>query len=154
MAKKRTFKEFKQGIYKPNNSEKCLNRTPIVYRSMLECRTFRFFDNSPSVLKWGSELFPIQYMKGDKPARYWVDIYAEMKIGDEVKKFIFEVKPEKQTISPKPSKNKKRSTVVYEQTMWYINNQKWDAARAWAIKNGLEFKIITEKDVENLEGRK
>jgi hypothetical protein len=77
-----------------------------------------------------------------------------MKIGDEVKKFIFEVKPEKQTISPKPSKNKKRSTVVYEQTMWYINNQKWDAARAWAIKNGLEFKIITEKDVENLEGRK
>lgn len=153
MAKKRTFREFKQGIYKPTNKEKCLNTTPVVYRSMLECRAFRFFDNSSNVIKWGSELFPINYHKPgeNRNARYFVDIYAEMKIGEEIKKYIIEIKPYKQTLAPVANNKKKQSTILYENIQFAINSAKWEAAEKWAEKRGIIFLKITEKNIEQLE---
>lgn len=151
MAKKRTFREFKQGIYKPTYKEKCVNKEPVVYRSMLECRAMRFFDNSPNVLKWGSETVIIPYKKMDRMARYFVDIYAEMKIGEEVKKFLIEIKPFSQTQKPIPNNRKKKSTILYESLQWAINSAKWEAAEKFAKLKGMTFLVITEKNIEQLE---
>ncbi len=162
MAKKRTFKEFKQGIYKPTNREKCLNKVPVVYRSFLEARLFRVLDRSSNVLEWSSEQVIIPYKNPVKSAqegetvysRYFVDVYMKMTIGEEVKKFIVEIKPFAQTQPPKPSKKKKTSTVIYENAQWSVNQAKWEAARKWAEKKGMDFLIITEKNIEILEQRK
>lgn len=151
MAKKRTFREFKQGIYRPTHKEKCLNKEPVVYRSMLECRAMRFFDNSANVIKWGSEIVIIPYKKFDRMARYFVDIYAEMKIGDQIKKFIFEIKPFSQTKEPVASNRKKQSTILYENKQYAINTAKWEAATKFATLKGMEFGLLTEKNIEQLE---
>ena len=48
-------KRFHQGVYKPQNPEKCLT-TECVFRSGLELKFFRFLDSNPNVIKWGTEL--------------------------------------------------------------------------------------------------
>ena len=147
--------EYKQGIYKPTNKAKCVNKAPVVYRSWLEARLFRFLDNSPSVLEWGSEVVVIPYFKSieNRMARYYMDVYAKMKIGENVKKFLIEVKPHKFTLPPVPGR-KAMKTVIYENTQWSINQDKWKFAQKWAEMNKYEFMIITEKNIEKLEGRK
>lgn len=162
MSKKRTYREFRQGIYKPVNKEKCLNKSPIVFRSFLEARLFRILDSNPSVLKWSSEETVIPYVhpiktqeSGQKTyARYFVDVFMEMKIGDEIKRFIVEIKPFKQTEKPEVNNRKKPSTILYENAMYSINMAKWTAAKAWAKKKNMEFMIITEKNIDYLEGKK
>lgn len=162
MAKKaRTYREFRQGIFKPSNKEKCINTTPVIYRSYLEARLFKILDSNPNVLHWSSEETIIPYVHpiktkqtGQKTfARYFVDVFLEMKIGENVKKFIVEIKPEKQTQKPVKSSKKKTSTIIYENTMYAINIAKWEAATAYAKKKGMEFLIITEKNIDSLEGK-
>jgi len=65
-----------------------------------------------------------------------------------VKKMIVEIKPENQLNPPKPQK---RVTTAYKNKCmaWIINDAKWKYAEAFAEKNGMEFKIITEKFLKN-----
>ena len=58
-----------------------------------------------------------------------------------------EIKPSKQTVPPVVKKSKKRSTMLYEQKTYVKNRAKWDAAEKWAKKKGVEFKILTEKEL-------
>jgi len=44
-------------------------------------------------------------------------------------------------------KYKRRKTMLYEQRTYVINRAKWDAAEKWASKKGIEFKILTEKEL-------
>jgi hypothetical protein len=55
MAKKRTYREFKQGLYKPQNPSTCLNKTPPEYRSGLERKLMLVLDKNPNVVQWSSE---------------------------------------------------------------------------------------------------
>lgn len=161
MAKKRTYREFRQGIFKPLNKEKCLNKTPVIFRSYLEARLFKILDSNPNVINWSSEQTIIPYVHpirtkqtGQKTfARYFVDVYMEMKIGEANKKFIVEIKPHSQTLPPVISKKKKESTILYENSMYAINTSKWEAATAYAKKKGYTFLIITEKNLDFLEGK-
>jgi hypothetical protein len=66
-----------------------------------------------------------------------------------VKKYFIELKPYSQTIEPKVSKRKKQITMLYESKQWAKNQAKWKAATDFAKKNGWEFHILTEKDIEN-----
>lgn len=158
---KRTYREFRQGIFKPLNKDKCANTTPVIFRSYLEARLFKILDSNPNVLKWSSEETVIPYVHpiktkatGQKTyARYFVDVFMEMKIGDEVKKYIVEIKPESQTKKPVVNNKKKPSTILYENSMYAINTAKWEAAKAYANKKGMEFLIITEKNIDFLEGK-
>ena len=157
MAKKRTFREFRQGIFKPLNSDKCLNKTPIVFRSNLELKLFKILDLNENIIKWSSEMVIIPYKKPgplEKMSRYFVDIYMEIKMGNDVKKFIIEVKPEKQTKPPKYTKKAKQSTVLYANLEWAVNQAKWEQAKKWASSRNMEFLIITENNIDFLEGRK
>jgi glycerate-2-kinase len=70
-----------------------------------------------------------------------------LKEGNIIKKYLIEIKPSSQTRTPKASKNKKASSLLYEQTQWIVNQAKWEAAKAYAKKRGFEFIILTEKEL-------
>lgn len=146
------FKQFKQGIYKPLNSKKCLNTTPVEYRSKMEFRLMRICDKNPKVLEWSSEhvVIPYKHPIKDKVCRYFVDMYIKLQTPTGVKDFLVEVKPFSQTQQPKPGR-KKQTTVVYEATQYIINTAKWEAARQYAKNNNMEFILISEKELKAME---
>ena len=46
-----------------------------------------------------------------------------------------------------------RFRVRHELAMWAINQAKWKAAKQFANNNGMKFMIITELDLETLNGK-
>lgn len=139
---------YKQGIFSPKNKLKYKGSFPIIYRSGLELKAFRYLDNNPNVITWGSESVIIPYMSphDKKIHRYFVDLVAELKSKDgTTKKLLIEVKPEKQTRPPVFSERKKQKTLIYEKYTFGINTAKWDAARAWCKAKNYTFIILNEK---------
>ena len=45
------------------------------------------------------------------------------------------------------SSRKKKSTVIYENVMYAVNQAKWAAAKKYAKKKNMEFIILTENEV-------
>ena len=158
MKPKRTYREFKQGLYKPVNKAKCLNKTPPEYRSGLEMKMMNVLDKNDNILEWSSEKVVIPYFKSSEQrvARYFVDFYFKIKIGEIIKEYIVEVKPHKQTLPPTEHGNKKKSTVMYEAVSFLNNTNKWDAARQWCLEQkrtknrDIQFIIITEKNIDTI----
>ena len=72
------------------------------YRSGLELKFFRFCDNSSNVLKWGSENIVVPYKNplDNRHHKYYVDNFVVIKEGKEIKKYLVEIKPYKQTKKP------------------------------------------------------
>jgi hypothetical protein len=140
-------RNFVQGIYKPKNPKKYIGTTP-VYRSMLELKAFRYLDNNPNVLSWGSESVVIPYKSpvDNRIHRYFVDLVAKLQCKDNtIKKLLIEIKPEKQTKPPTESARKKQKTLIYEKYQYGINMAKWDAAKNWCKAKGYTFIIMNEK---------
>jgi len=139
---------YKQGIFNPKNPNKYKGSLPIIYRSGLELKSFRYLDNNPNVLTWGSEsiVIPYQSPADGKIHRYFVDLVAALKSKDgTIKKLLIEVKPEKQTRPPTIPPNKKQKTMLYEKYQWAINQAKWDAAKNWCKAKNYLFIILNEK---------
>jgi hypothetical protein len=145
MNRKRTSR-FKQGIYRCAFPEKYKGTLPILYRSSYELKYFRWCDHNPTVISWGSEsiIIPYQNPLTGRVSRYFVDsnITVKSKNG-EFKKYLIEIKPSIQTIPPKPGKNTK--ALLRRQAEYVKNRAKWEAAKAWSVKKGYEFCILTEK---------
>jgi len=142
--------KFYQGFFKPNNREKYIGKELPIYRSGLELKFFKFLDNNEKVLRWSSEPFAIPYFDTveKRSRKYYIDNFVEIQEGTIVKKYLVEIKPHKQTIEPKATKGKKKSSLLYEQLMWINNsNDKWPAARKFAKEHDMEFIIITDKDL-------
>lgn len=137
-----------QGFYKPINPKKYVgNVNEIVYRSSYELKLFKYCDLSESVIEWGSEELWIKYYNPitERFHRYFPDAYMKVKDSSGVcKKYIVEVKPKRQTISPKTSPKKKTKTWLNEMKTYEKNIAKWDAARNFCSANNMEFKLITE----------
>ena len=142
--------KFKQGIYKPVHIEKYIGKKLPVFRSGWELKFFKWADCNENILKWGSENVIIPYLNplDNKVHRYFVDNFIIFKDrnGDS-NKFLIEIKPSKQTKRPVRSKNKKSSTMLYEQKTYVTNIAKWKAAKQWASKKGYKFLIVTEKEL-------
>lgn len=141
---------YNQGKFNPSNPAKYKGSLPIIYRSSLELKSFRWMDKNPNIISWGSESVIIPYYSpldlNKKVHRYFVDLVAHLKSKDgNIKKLLIEVKPHKQTIAPVQSPRKGKKTVLYEQTQFLINTAKWEAARAWCEKNGYTFLLLSEK---------
>jgi len=136
---------YTQGIFVPKNKEKFLG-SKAIYRSSLELRFMKFCDNNQNVVKWGSENVVIPYLNplDGKIHRYFVDNFVQIKEGEKIKRYLVEIKPSKQLLPP-TTKYRKKSNLIYEQTMYITNQAKWQAAREWCNKKGLEFIILTEK---------
>lgn len=134
----------------PKNPQKYIgNVDNIVSRSSWETKFLNWCDNNPGVLKYNSEEMIIGYIspKDNKPHRYFVDfvIMVQTRSG-EIKKYAVEIKPEAQTIPPKPKRNKKR--LLEEQITYAVNQAKWEAADKFCKKIGIEFIVLTEKHLK------
>ena len=102
-------------------------------------------DHTPSVQEWGSEEIIIPYTSpvDGKRHRYYPDFYVKVN----GKKYIVEVKPTKQTKEPKRQK-KVTKRYVTEVVTWSVNQAKWKAAKEFCRDYGMEFMLITEKELK------
>jgi hypothetical protein len=143
-------REHYQGRYRVRNPEKYVgNVKDVVFRSLWERKFMIWCDTNPSVLKWGSEIYPIQYYSkvDGKVRKYFIDFFVQIKKADgSIQNLAIEIKPFSQTQPPVRGK-KKEKTYIQECLTYQINQDKWAAAREWAKKNGFEFIILTEYDL-------
>ena len=144
-------KKFRQGIYKPINTTKYRGNDYPRFLSSWELKLFRWCDANDDVLEWSSEGIIIPYSNPitEKTSSYFPDVAIKMKVGNDVKKFLVEIKPFRETIDPKTLDRgrKKQKTIIYENLNYIKNQAKWNAAKKWCKKMGYEFTILTEKEL-------
>lgn len=136
--------------YKPKHPEKYKGDINNIWsRSSWEWKFLRWCDSNPNVLEYSSEETVIPYIcaTDQKPHRYFVD--AKIKVRNkagEIKTYLVEIKPKKQTIPPVQPKRKSKSYL--NEVMTYMKNQsKWQYASAYCKDRGYIFRIITEDDL-------
>lgn len=139
-----------KGKFKPANYIKYKgDPTNIIYRSLWELKFMRWCDLNENILEWGSEEFCLPYISpiDNRIHRYFPDFYLKLRDNQEkIKKYIIEVKPLKQVNGPKPQKTKSKKYI--SEVIEYAKNQaKWKAAEKYCKDRNMEFKIITEQDL-------
>ena len=139
-----------KGRYTPKNPKKYKgDYRNIVYRSLWERKFMVYCDNSDNILEWGSEEIIIPYLSpwDGKLHRYFPDFYIKVRqASGNIKKFIIEVKPKKQTRPPEPVQRKTKKWLNEVKT-YSINEAKWKSASEWCSNNDMEFKILTEDEL-------
>ena len=143
-----------KGKYKPQNPKKYRgDPTNIIYRSLWERKFMKYCDTRDNVLEWGSEEFCLPYRSpiDGKIHRYFPDFYVKINENGQIKKYVIEVKPKKQTIEPEVRK-KKTKGYIYEVMEYAKNQAKWNAAREFCEDRQWEFKIITEDELGIING--
>ena len=140
---------YKQGIYKPVNCAKYIGKGTPQYRSSWELKFFQWCDKNPNILEWSSETIIVPYKSpiDNRYHRYYVDNAIVLKEGHSIIKYLVEIKPYKQTLPPVASKRKKRSTVLYENRTYAVNQAKWEAADKFANVKDMKFIILTENEL-------
>lgn len=142
--------KFRQGRFNPQNPEKYLGDVRnIIYRSSWELRFLRWCDQNANIIEYGSEEFFIPYISpvDNRIHRYYPDFIIKVQHKDKsIKRYVVEVKPDKQTRPPKQGKRVTKS-FIYETKTYAVNQAKWKAAQEWCKDRLLEFKIITEKEL-------
>ena len=136
--------------YHPERPEKYVgDAKSIICRSSWERKFCRWCDLNENILKWGSEEFCIPYVSpvDRRVHRYFPDFIIQVreKTGN-VKKYVIEVKPFKQTQPPQKGKKSKK-TLITETKTYAVNQAKWKAAEEWCKDRMLEFKVITEHEL-------
>ena len=139
-----------KGRYQPNNPLKYKgNFKNIIYRSLWELKFMKYCDSNQNILEWGSEEIVVPYRSpiDNRYHRYFPDFYIKVRESTgKIKKYIIEVKPQKQCIEPKVQKKKTRS-YVYQVCEYAKNQAKWKAAEEYCMDRGLEFKVLTENEL-------
>lgn len=142
--------QFKKGIYRPDNPEKYKGVRQPVYRSSYELKFMRFLDKTDAVVEWCSEGLAIGYIHPltGRPARYFPDFLIKYRTGpNQYEIDLIEVKPKRETEAPKTHGNKKAKTILYEKKTWAVNQAKWKAAKDFCNKRDINFRLITEKEL-------
>ena len=143
--------EYQQGFFRPQYPNKYQgDPTKIVYRSSWERKAFKWCDLNSNILQWASEEFSIRYFNPatEKHHRYYPDLIVTMKeTSGDIKKYVIEIKPFRQTNPPVQSSKKKTKTFINESITYQKNMAKWNAAEAWCKDRGLIFMIITEREL-------
>lgn len=134
--------------YIPENPHKYLgNPNNIVCRSNWERKFCKYLDKNDNIIRWSSEELKIPYVSTiDKQMHhYYPDFVFEAKKEEQIETYVIEIKPKKQTIAPKPKKNKRaylNECITYE-----TNVCKWTAAQKFCNSQGWIFKILTEENI-------
>tara|TARA_B100000700_G_scaffold164110_1_gene181598 strand:+ start:131 stop:466 length:336 start_codon:yes stop_codon:yes gene_type:complete len=108
-----------------------------------------------NILEWGSEEFYIKYVSplDNRFHKYYPDFIIKVKESTgQIKTYVIEVKPQKQTRPPK-KKKKVTQSYLYECKTYAVNTAKWAAAREFCNDRKIEFKIITEQELGIYHGR-
>lgn len=135
------------GKYAPDNPEKYVgDANNIVYRSSWERRFCQYADRNEKVLRWASEEVVVPYLSpiDKKIHRYFIDFWVEVQAKDEVKKFLIEIKPSQFC---KPPQKRRSKQYLQEAAGYAVNKAKWVTASKFAKKNGMEFLVLTERDL-------
>lgn len=129
--------------FKPKNIKKYIgDYNKIICRSLWERRVCKFLDENNSIINWSSEELIIPYISpiDKKVHNYYPDFLVKFNDGQNVKTWLIEIKPAKQTILKENASKKEKIT-------WLINNAKWSSAQNYCKKHNMEFKILTEKEI-------
>ena len=133
--------------YKPSYPNKYKgDPNNIICRSSWERRFCSWCDLNENIISWGSEEFFIPYLSpvDNRVHRYFPDFIIKLKESTgQIKTYVIEVKPKRQTQPPKP-KSRVTKGFLYEAKTYAVNQAKWKAADEWCKDRMLEFKIITE----------
>ena len=136
-----------KGKYQPKNPQKYRGDvTNIIYRSLWERKFLIYCDTNENVIEYASEEICLPYRSpiDNKIHRYFPDFYIKVKESNgEIKKYLIEIKPKKQTIEPTPQKRKTKG-YIYEVYEYAKNQAKWKAAEEFCKDRQWEFKVITE----------
>jgi hypothetical protein len=142
--------KYHQGFFHPKNPQKYVGDVNnIVYRSSWELKFIQWCDRNDNILNYGSEEIRIKYYDPvkQKVRTYFPDFIIKVKEhSGEIKKYIIEIKPKKQTMPPKPGKRKTKS-YLHEVYTYATNEAKWKAASEFCKDNMIGFKIITEEEL-------
>lgn len=142
--------KYIQGRFNPRYPEKYKGDVKnIIYRSSWELEFMKYCDRRENILEWGSEEFFIPYLDPttNRVRRYFPDFIVKIKESSgNIKTYVVEIKPKKQTKPPVPGK-KKSKTLINESITYQKNLAKWKAATEWCADRLLNFKIITEDDL-------
>ena len=145
-----------KSLFKPTKPKKYKGDiNNIICRSNWEKRFCSWCDLNKSIIEWGSEEFFIKYVSpvDNRYHRYYPDFLIKVKESTgQVKTYVIEVKPKKQTRPPKPRKNVTKS-YIYECKTYAVNQAKWEAANEWCKDRKIEFKIVTEQELGINHGR-
>lgn len=139
-----------KSIYKPEYPKKYQgNPSNIICRSSWERRFCHWCDLNENILEWGSEEFWIPYLSpvDGKVHRYFPDFIIKVKErSGQIKKYVIEVKPKRQTLPPQ-KKSRVTKSYIYESKTYAVNQAKWKSADEWCKDRLLEFKVITEEEL-------
>jgi hypothetical protein len=140
--------KYNQGRFHPQNPEKYKGDIQnIIYRSSWELKFMQWCDRNPNVIEYASEEFCIPYLSpiDGRVHRYFPDFIMKVKEqSGEIKKYIIEIKPKRQTVPPVQTSKKRTRTFINEVKTYAVNEAKWKAAEEWCKDHLLEFKVITE----------
>jgi hypothetical protein len=136
-----------KGRYQPKNPQKYRGDVNnIIYRSLWERKFLIYCDTNENILEYSSEEIALPYRSpiDNRIHRYFPDFYIKVKESTgQIKKYIIEIKPKKQTIEPKVQKRKTKS-YIYEVVEYAKNQAKWKAAEEFCKDRMWEFKVLTE----------
>lgn len=141
--------KWAKGEFTPKNPKKYIGTYPIVYRSSWELVLMNKLDSHPNVIQWASESIKIPYwnpfkkgMPGTANSIYVPDflISYQDRTG-QAKVELIEIKPMNQTSRDMTGRSK------INQIAQQINTIKWAAARVWAKKHGMTFRVMTENNL-------
>ncbi len=125
------------------------NPNNIICRSSWERRFCHWCDLNENIIEWGSEEFWIPYLSpvDNRVHRYFPDFIIKVreKTG-ELKTYVIEVKPKRQTIPPK-QKARVTKSYINEVKTYAVNQAKWKAADEFCKDRLIEFKVITEDEL-------
>jgi hypothetical protein len=140
-----------KSLYKPEYPNKYKgNPNNIICRSSWERKFCRWCDLNENILEWGSEEFYIPYFDPttNRVRRYFPDFIIKVREQTgEIKKYVIEVKPKRQTIPPVQTSKKRTRTYITEVKTYAMNQAKWEAAKEWCKDRMIEFRIITENEL-------
>ena len=142
--------KYHQGRFHPQNPQKYKGDVNnIIYRSSWELKFMQWCDRNENIMEYGSEEFWIPYVSpvDNRVHRYFPDFIIKVKeSNEEIKTYVIEVKPKRQTAPPK-QKSRVTKSYLYEVQTYAVNQSKWNAADEWCKDRRLEFKVITETEL-------
>ena len=145
---------LKSGTYTPKNQLKYIGKQLPHYRSGWELKAFISLDNNLKVLKWGSESIIIPYIdttRYNTTHRYIVDLFFEVKdINNINHKWLIEIKPYNQSVTPKITKRKSQQKLLEQQIIVQRNKCKWNAAITFCKARNWHFGVWTEKGINQM----
>lgn len=141
-----------KGRYKVKNPEKYKGDfMNCIFRSLWERKFMKYCDHNENVISWSSEEVRIPYRSplDGRIHSYFVDFWMKVRrTNGEIKTYLVEIKPEKQTRPPMLEENKRMTPSKVKQIKTFaLNKEKWNAATNYCKEKGWNFIILTEKQL-------